>query len=359
MEFAVITSEMALAAITQEWGLLRNRVARFPFADPFLFSAWWQIRGKQGGRKLHIVTGRQDGKLMAVAPLVVTRRWGIRVLEWGGSEAFDYCDTLLEAKTWGEPLWDAIRRSGLYDFALLRDVHPLADCSHTIDTIAQRVRSRPVAEIRFRWPTSSLWMSEALSTSTRAYFRRAERRLSQHGPLRFEVCRHHPLPTRVLDALRRQKTEWLQAHEQPSWLSDDPVNGASLLNEIALTAADAGDLHLCWLECGNEIIATHLGFEHHGLLHWYLPSYAMEWAKFAPGRFLLLKLIGWAIDHGLSGFDFMRGEEAYKAALANDQHDVTDFIFASPHIARVAERSLIAWYLRRQAGAAEGERWQT
>jgi CelD/BcsL family acetyltransferase involved in cellulose biosynthesis len=80
----------------------------------------------------------------------------------------------------------------------------------------------------------------------------------------------------------------------------------------------------------------------------------MGWAKFAPGRLLLLKLIGWAIDHGLSGFDFMRGEEAYKAPLANDHHDVTDFIFASSHIAKLAERSLIAWYLRRQTGAAEG-----
>lgn len=348
MEFTVITSEKDLAATTQEWALLRNRAARFPFADPDLFSAWWHNRGKHGARKLHIATGRQDGKLTALAPLVVTRRWGIRILEWGGSEMFDYCDALLEAPSLGEPLWDAIRRSGLYDFALLRDVHSRASCSSAIGAFARPVGSRPVAAIEFQWPAGSVWMSEALSTSTRAYFRRTERRLSQIGPLRFEVCRGQPVPARVLNALHRQKTEWLQARAKPSLLSKPA--GVNLLHDIARTAAEASDLHLCWLECGDEIIATHLGFERHGLLYWYLPSYSMEWAKYAPGRLLLLKLICWAIDHGLSGFDFLRGEEAYKAQLANDYHSLTDFMFAGSDIARLAERSLIAWYLRRKAG---------
>ncbi|MDQ2804534.1 MAG: GNAT family N-acetyltransferase [Pseudomonadota bacterium] len=141
-------------------------------------------------------------------------------------------------------------------------------------------------------------MEQALSASTRAFYRRAERRLEASGPLRFEVCRDKPLPTPVLRALGRQKVEWLHAHDKQSWLSDDPVIGTALLDRIAETAAETGRLHLCWLQCGDEIIAAHLGFIHREILYWYLPAYAMEWAKFALGRLMLLKLIGWAIDHG-------------------------------------------------------------
>ncbi|MDQ2804535.1 MAG: hypothetical protein M3Y41_18325 [Pseudomonadota bacterium] len=139
MDAAVLTSEHALAAISEEWRSLDSRAARFPFADPALFEAWWRLRGRQGGRKLHVVTGRQDGRLVALAPQIVTRRWGMRVLEWGGDEIFDYCDALLEAQAWSEPLWDAIRRSGLYDFGLLREIHPAASCHGVLGGFAQRV----------------------------------------------------------------------------------------------------------------------------------------------------------------------------------------------------------------------------
>jgi len=132
-------------------------------------------------------------------------------------------------------------------------------------------------------------------------------------------------------------------------MSGEASGSITLLHRIVEAAADAGSLHLSWLECGGSVIATHLGFEHRGLLHWYIPTYAMDWGKYAPGRLLLLKLIEWSIDHGLSGFDFMRGEEPYKSRLANSHHQLTDFVFASSHIARLAGLWLIPWYVRRQA----------
>jgi CelD/BcsL family acetyltransferase involved in cellulose biosynthesis len=139
-----------------------------------------------------------------------------------------------------------------------------------------------------------------------------------------------------------------------SWMTDQRSDSATLLYQIADAAADAGCLHLSWLDCGGSVIATHLGLEHRGVLHWYVPSYAMEWGKYAPGRLLLLKLLEWSVDHRLSGFDFMRGEEPYKSRLANSHQHLTDFVFASSHAARLAGPWLIPWYVRRHARAATG-----
>jgi CelD/BcsL family acetyltransferase involved in cellulose biosynthesis len=144
----------------------------------------------------------------------------------------------------------------------------------------------------------------------------------------------------------------VRARGKQSWLTDATNGGASLLTDIAQAAAAAGTLHVCWLQCNNEIVAAHLGFTHQGTLYWYMPSYALSWARFGPGRLLLLKTIGWAIDNGFSSIDFMRGEEPYKARLSNDHDELSDFIFAGSPLARLTGRWLIPWYQRRQSGAA-------
>jgi CelD/BcsL family acetyltransferase involved in cellulose biosynthesis len=356
MECTIISSASSLAAITEEWDLLQARVSRFPFSNPVVFQAWWHTQGKRLQCELHVVMGRQDGKLVALAPLVVVHRLRMRILEWGGGELFDYCDHLLASDAWSEPLWDAIRRSQLYDFGLLRDIHPAASCKATLATFAHSVGSKPISRIRFEWPSSSAWMDTALSTSTRAYYRRAERRLAERGTLRFEICRSPTPDARVLNALLRQKTEWLRAQEKQSWLLDDRTTSRALLNQIVETASDAGHLHLCWLTCNDQIIATHLGFVQNGILHWYLPTYDVEWAKYAPGRLLLLKLIGNAIDEGLVGFDFMRGDEPYKAQLANDSFELTDVLFTRSRIARLVEPALVAWYQRQNNASGTRDR---
>lgn len=348
MDYETIITEASLIAVAAEWQQLHARMARFPFADPKSFIAWWQIRGKPSGRRLHVVAGRRDGRLVTLAPLVVTRRWGLRILEWGGSELYDYGDVLADGGASDYALWNIIRRSNLYDFGILRDVHPNAACRDAIRTFAQETRSSQSLQIRLDFPSSYVWM-QALSASTRSYCRRAESKLLRIAPLRFRVCCGKPIPTRILDVLLRQKAEWLRAHQKISWMSDEASDSATLLHHIAEAAADMGYLHLSWLDCGGSVIATHLGFQHRGLLHWYIPTYALDWSKYAPGRLLLLKLIEWSIDHGLSRFDFMRGEEPYKAHLANARCELTDFTFAGSQLARITAPWFIPWYMRRQS----------
>ena len=348
MGFEIITNETRLSEIAAEWDDLHGRAARFPFADPATFIPWWQLRGKPAGCRLHIVTQRSGGRLVALAPLVVARRHGFRFLEWGGNELYDYCDTLAVDDAADQALWSAVRHTRLYDFGLLRDVHPGAVCRRALSSFAQRMPGKRIPQIRLGFPSSAAWM-ETLSPSTRSYYRRAERRLQKLGPLRFEVCRARPVPGHILHILLQQKIKWLRANHERSWMSDETTDNAALLSHIAEAAADAGCLHLSWLDCGGSIIAAHFGLEHQGVLHWYIPSYDMDWGKYAPGRLLLLKLIAWAIDHGLSGFDFMRGDEPYKSRLANTHQQLSDFVFASSYVARLAGPWLIPWYARRHA----------
>lgn len=354
MEIDVVSDETGLAAILGDWRALQARAARFPFSDPALFAAWWNLRGRHQHRELHLVTVRHQGALMALAPLVVAHQWPMRVLEWGGGELLDYCDFLLESDEWATPLWRAIQDSGNYDFGLLRDVHPHADCAPSLGARAQPVRRSQVSRIRLRWTSAQDWMDDALSPSARTFLRRAERRLEKQGEVRFELCRGSPVPESVLDALARQKAEWLRVFSKSSWMSDDCTVGLPLLHAVADAAAASGRLHLSWLQCGDRIIATHLGFTHNDVLHWYIPAYAQDWSRFSPGRLLLLKLIACAIDDGLSNIDFMRGEESYKDSLANEQFALTDFFFARSRVAVLARPGLLAMY-RRRAAASMGD----
>jgi len=354
MEIRLAESTIELETIEGEWIALHRRSSRFPFGSPDTLLSWWFARGCLGSR-LHVLTGRQNGKLVAVAPLVVSRRKAVRVLEWAGGELFDYADFLVDDPGLASALWQEISSSTHYDVAHLRDVHPMAACRDVLGSAASVAACKPISYLRFEWGSSEQWLREAVSASTRQYYNRTERRLGDAGPVTFGVtC--DDVPDDVLDALYQQKRAWLQAQEKPSWLDEDPQVARALLRQIALAAKASGTLHLSWLRCGEHIIAVHLGLLHGRVLHWYLPSYDLAWSRFSPGRFLMMKLIATAIDGGQIGFDFMRGSESYKEQTANTHLELRDFVFVRSRAMRfMAEPALVSWY-RRMAHTA-GSVW--
>jgi hypothetical protein len=78
------------------------------------------------------------------------------------------------------------------------------------------------------------------------------------------------------------------------------------------------------LSAGGRIIAVHLGASHAGRLYWWIPSYAVELARFSPGRLLLESLIQASYERGDEVFDFLIGDEAYKWHYATHTRVIGD-----------------------------------
>lgn len=341
MNIEIFTSEAAVAALAAPWRQLQARAGRSPFTDPDWVDAWWRFLGQPGGARLRVAAGWENGRLVAVAPLAVTRRKGLRLMHWAGAEVFDYCDMLLEDQRHAAAMWQAVRRGGGYDLARIRDLAPAAACLPALSAFARPVRHAQAWHIRIDQPDGETWLAQ-LSSSTRSLYRRRLRQLEAKGSVRYEVARAAPLPTAVLDALIRQKTAWCAEQGKRS-VFDQPGAGA-FFRRLAELGADAGNLHLSSLRCGERIVATHLGFVQAGVFYWYMPSYDVAFSAVSPGRVMMIKCIGWAIDNGLSEFDFLRGGESYKEGFANGTRDLTDFAFSGNPIGR-----LVDWAQARQS----------
>jgi CelD/BcsL family acetyltransferase involved in cellulose biosynthesis len=351
VDIQTISSEEQAKTLFDEWRALQLRVGRSLFTDPAFFAAWWDTHGRGSGRRLHVTIGRDQGRLVALAPLVVVRRFGFRFIEWAGANVFDYSDTLLDDHAGGEPLWRAIRSSRQYDVAFIRDVHAGLDCYNALTRFGHPARRTTIYRVDIAWASGEAWMAEALSRSGWQLLRRKQRQIQRQGEFGFRVHRSGPVPLTVLDALIRQKAAWASRRGEPG-LFDDPPRAASLLLRMAEAAEQLGSLHLSWLHCDEEILAVHLGFMHRNVLHYYMPSYDENWGRHSPGSLLIVHLIRWCVENRVGTLDFMRGNDSYKSAFANARIELTAFSFPGSPKGRLAEWIVRKVYLKRSRGSS-------
>jgi CelD/BcsL family acetyltransferase involved in cellulose biosynthesis len=90
-----VTDSAALWALEPEWeDLYARSTGVTPFQRHAWLHSWWTEYGTPG--RLRIVLVRQDGRLVAAAPLRLTRRGPVRVLTSLGGDQSDYHDVLLD-----------------------------------------------------------------------------------------------------------------------------------------------------------------------------------------------------------------------------------------------------------------------
>jgi CelD/BcsL family acetyltransferase involved in cellulose biosynthesis len=345
MQCEILTTEAALAALVPEWESLQKRCGRSIFTAPHWSEGWWRHIGKEAGHALHVAVGRREGRLVAVAPMAVIRRKGLRMLEWAAADVVDYCDFLLEDSGDAAFMWDAIRKSPRFDLARVKDMHPDALCLPLLQGFAQRVRSTEARYIRITWPTFDAWLG-SLPYSARKQYRSRVKQAEAIGPLRFEVTRSGMAPEAALATLVEQKKAWAQALRKDSVFNAPGVGG--FFRHIAAVESREGRLHFSTLSCGSEIIAAHMGFIWQGVFLSYMASYSARHSGLSPGKVSTVKCMGWAIENGCAEYDFLRGEEDYKRTFANNSRTLGDFIFARGLRGRLA----LFVYLRRLKKAA-------
>jgi CelD/BcsL family acetyltransferase involved in cellulose biosynthesis len=335
-----IQSESELKDVLNGWAALHSSVGQSPFTDPGFFEAWWDNYGRCDKRALlNITIGLSGGRLVALAPLVVVRRFGFRFLEWAGANVFDYQDLLLEDHADKRFFWEAIRDSRTYDLAFMRSIGRNAASYEFLSEAARPARSSTGYSLALEWNSEQDWMKNALSRSRRQQLRRKRRLLQERGDLNFQVHSSGSIPTAVFESLLQQKLDWAVTGRKGG-LFGDPDKAMPLLRRLARAAQESGTLHLSWLSCDNAIIAAHFGFLHHNKLHYYIPSYSREWREFSPGDVLLSCLIGWCIDNNVSALDFMKGDHGYKLSYANERTELVDFLFPGSIIGGIAEWAL-------------------
>jgi len=341
----ILTSEADVEALEGEWRHLQQSVGRTPFTNYDWFKAWWDNLGKSRGRTLHIVTGRIDQQLVAILPLAVLHKKGLRVLQNIGKESLFPCDILSESMEHTKTLWETARQSPLYDFSLIGDVEAGSDGDQILAGFSKRVKSEKFLILRSSWSNGDAWMASLPSKLQREY-RRWQRRLQEKGELQYHIHTEGPLPTKIIDDMIRHKKDWCLQNGLHGFFDRDGAK--AFFHQWIENAYASKQLFLAWLQCGDETIAYNLGFFDEKIFYGYLVANDPAWASFSPGTLAIMNSIRWAIDNEFREFNFMQGDATHKHRYTDDARDYAEWSFSHSLKGRLLQNLYLITYRTKQ-----------
>jgi len=309
-----------------EWNeLLSRSVTDVPFLRHEIQRVWWSTLG--GGEwergELWLGIGRgEDGGLKGIAPLFRTRtrdgRDGLMFL--GSIEISDYLDLIVgpgDLEAFASALLEAIEATGEAGPMVL-DLYNVPEASPCLPALEAAASSRGWAAVReklqpcpaIRLPGDWEAYLASLEKKQRHELRRKMRRAENNAaPIRFHIVG----PEEDLEAATERFLQ-LMAFEVGKTGFLTPAMRAHFHSAVR-AAAENGWLQLAFLESGEEAAAGYLNFDYRDRIWVYNSGINPEHTALSPGWVLLAYLIRWAIEHGRSEFDFLRGEEPYKRQL--------------------------------------------
>lgn len=323
----VVSTDDGLAGVKEQWTRLWRESDALIFQSHDWISAWWNAAGRQKGAALRIGLVWNGEALAAVIPLAITRRKGLRILEWAAATYSDYGDLLRMPNCPPaalRELWAMIWKAGGFDMAVIGRITPGAEAELLFNVDAglgfkQRFTRKAETSSRIggEWPNGAAWLASH-PKKTRQNYRRSVKLLEESGERRFRLIGPDETLEPVLEKLAVFKRQWLTKNLRASSLFDE---GTSTLNALVHVFSRAGILRLFVIEVNGAIVAVSVNLVQRGTMMAWVTTYDPAFARSSPGMTLIFDYVQWSFDNGLRLVDFLCGGEAFKGRLAT--HVVT------------------------------------
>lgn len=340
-----ITSLNEAFALASRWNLLTRNV---PFRGWEWLSSWHNHFGADG--ELCLIVAEDDrGELLGLAPWRLHSH-GLRgrVLEFlgSGSVCSDYLSLLstvehedavvaqiaqwlVEAARGPEPAnrWDLLELSGVAaaDGAVVRLTDRLQEAGCAV------YRRAGLNCWRIELPQTWEEYVGGLSKSHRKQVRRLERRLNETDDAVLRTA-HGPEQVgqgmRILVDLHQRRRRSLG---QPGCFADRRFH--DFLHEAAERLAERDSLRLHWLELHGKPVAAEFHLVGGDGVYAYQAGVDPDSLDEEPGRLITVATIQHAIEEGRRWFDFLRGDEPYKAHFRASPVECVETHVAAPRAA--------------------------
>lgn len=316
----VVTSVPQVLQLEREWDELYADCHET--ATVFQSHAWMRQCLLSFGEvnKPCVLTARsREGRLVAVAPLMIERSLGIPTLRWFGGSLAIYGDVLaLPSVDVGAWLAHAFRELG---------ARRLASCLHLENVRADAlvapflreggvVVGRQAAPILdFERTVSFADWQQGLPNGKRRSRKRRLRNLEASGAVSFEFSKGGPWARHRIGELFELKRAWAQSRSVLSrTIGDDAFQ--ALVTEL-VTGRASEQCRISTLFVDEKPIAIELGFVTGGRYLSYLGAYDRAYQEFSPGTLQIERTLEACFAEGMVSFDLLPPDDAYKAEWAN------------------------------------------
>jgi CelD/BcsL family acetyltransferase involved in cellulose biosynthesis len=328
----LVTDAAGLAALRGEWARLADEAkAGTMFLTWEWLAPWWTHFG--AGRELQLLTVRDgQGALVGLWPLFAERvRYGgveARRLAYlgDGDTGCDHMDVLATPGRRAEVVDACLAKLADLEWDVL-DLDGMLRESDTVLQLAQRYPARRTTggivrdgKLRFVCPHIPLrgnYEEFLQGLGRRENLRRREKWLSRQPGVSIEVATSPEQAPRAME-------HFFQLH-RARWAADGGSDGLRderyepFHRAAAQLLAERGRLRMYTLFAARRPVASVYGVLHGKTFFYYQSGYEPLWASRSVGLVLLARTVQDAFAEGLSDFDFLRGNEAYKAQWAKEE----------------------------------------
>ena len=288
---------------------------------PFQSYEWQQYWNTEVGQpkyriEICIVVYLVDDRVRAIFPFGIKKAMGARILGFLGADEGDYSAPLLGPNMGPnefKDIWNEVLTvTPCHDVVYFKNMPKLVNNSDNflLDNISvQHTESSYSTTLPDSFKEYSLRVSKSMLKDNK----RMVRRLSELGELKFTVLEVSDDFNKVLEVMISQKESRYLSSGARNIFFDKSVKG--FYSNLYNLFSKGFGVHLSALMLDDQILATNLGIRHRDQFYYLMPTFNHDdkWRKFSLGRIHLEKLIDWAIENGISKFDFTIGGEPYKA----------------------------------------------
>ncbi len=332
LELEIVTDRDQFDALEADWTALYDRAGR-P-GNPFQSFNWcwhWANHFLCGRSRtsLFIVTGRIDGRLTMLWPMVKEHSSKLTKLSWLGTPVTQYGDVLVEDADSPASLkaaWDFICKNAQVDFIELYKVREDASIMPLFSQIRPVLTHKdtaPYADLSQDEPFAD-YAEKRFSKKRRKDMARYRRRFEEIGPLRLEVLTEGPEANALTKQLLDMKDEWLTAKSMVSRALDDPRT-RRFFEDVAKDPEKAAGTRVTALFCGDELIAADLNFCAKKRCVAHVITYNLAHEKWSPGQLMSYMQLEYAKQHGLKSYDFMGPWAKFKMDWSDNTVELNDW----------------------------------
>ena len=331
LRIEVVSDVLGFAALRSEWGDVLDRSGTGIFNSWEWLYPWYRRLGSD--RQLHILTARdEDGRLVGLMPLCVEvrRAMGRKLRRMTFLGETHVCGDYMDVVALPEH-HEAVVESFVGHLRQAQgtwDVLDLADIDSESPTLAlwQRSFAAPqyVSELRpgSVCPVMAFQPRETFEgflrgSSRRENYRRRKKQLEKQPGFSVE-CIEDPAD------LTQPFSEFLRLHAM-RWSGEGGSGGITgheveaFHRDATALLAERGKLRLFVMRVDGKAVASLYALRHGDTFSYYQAGRDPEWQNMSVGLVMLVETFKRAIEEGAATYDFLRGEEPYKADWNNGQ----------------------------------------
>ena len=289
--------------------------------------AWWTAFGEH--HELLLLSAREGGRLVGIAPLCLAHGRAVRFLGHGSS---DYADLLVAPGR--DDVREALWRGALEAARGWRrlELRCMLQGSPSLQAL-RRCAVRGLMDPPTACPTLRVTRPDEFQRAGRRHrVRRSTRWFRRRDG--FQVT-HHRSPAAVLplldDFFAQHCRRW-QGTPTPSMFHQPAQR--RFYEAAAVHLGQAGALRFTRMSIADRPTAHHFGCVHAGTFSYYKPTFDVDYAARSPGVALLGELLELAQDERPQEFDFSLGDEPYKRLYANDARESVNATFYASSLER-------------------------